>query len=198
MTDAVAVWQATQPITHDEPLSDLALVASAKKADADAFSQLVLRHQHFVYNLAYRFMRDPAVAEDMAQEAFLKAFRLLNGFRCDCAFSTWLYRVTISVCLSELERRKKRNEVEFQEHHASTHASLPHAMDFDEPELIRACVAKLPPHYATVITLYYLDELPYEEIVQILRISKGTLKTWMHRARNELRGIVEKELNVRG
>lgn len=198
MTDAVALWQTAKPVPNDEPLSDLALVVLAKKADADAFSQLVRRHQHFVFNLAYRFMRDPLAAEDMAQEAFLKAFRLLNGFRGDCAFSTWLYRVTISVCLSELERRKKRNEVEFQEHHASADASPPRSMDFDETERIRACVTKLPQNYATVITLYYLDELPYEEIVQILRISKGTLKTWMHRARNELRGIVEKELNAHG
>lgn len=193
MNQIAATWHQAVPAVNAAPASDRALVALAQKGDAEAFSELVCRHQRFVYNLAYRFMRDDVLTEDMTQEAFLKAFRLLEGFRCDCAFSTWLYRVTISVCLSELERLKKRNEVEFQEHHDSA-APVSGVPDFDEADLIRRCVAKLTPRYASVITLYYLDELSYEEIALALKISKGTLKTWMHRARNELRQIVEREL----
>ncbi len=91
--------------------SDRELVKRAKRGSAEAFSALVQRHQHIVYNLAYRYMRDSNSAEDMAQEAFLKGFRLLKGFRGDCSFSTWMYRVTSSVCLTEIARRKKRGEV---------------------------------------------------------------------------------------
>ena len=76
-------------------LSDLELVAQTKSGDTDAFSELVRRHQHVVYNLSYRYMRDVALAEDMAQEAFIKGYRLLHGFRGDCSFSTWMYRVRI-------------------------------------------------------------------------------------------------------
>lgn len=174
--------------------SDDDLVRLAKKGDSEAFSGLVRRHQHTVFNLAYRFMRDPSLAEDMAQEAFLKAFRLLKGFRGDCAFSTWMYRVTCSVCLTEVNRRKRRREVPLLPQHARA-ASVQPVEVSDLPELIRRCVAKLPDRYAAVITLYYLQGVSYEQIAQVMHIPIGTLKTWMHRARKQLRETVEEELN---
>ena len=82
--------------TGYDAIDDLELVEQTKKGNQEAFSELVRRHQQVTYNLAYRYMRDATQAEDMAQEAFLKAFRLLNGFRGDSSFSTWLYRVTCS------------------------------------------------------------------------------------------------------
>ncbi len=174
-------------------VDDLELVHRSKAGNRDAFSELVRRHQHIVYNVSYRFMRDPALAEDMAQEAFVKAFRLLKGFRGDCSFSTWMYRVTCSVCLTELNRRKKRGEVELQPKHAGVLAVQPNE-DFDMPELLRRCVTRLSDRYATIITLYYLKGISYEEIAQTLEIPMGTLKTWMFRARKQLRQIVEAEL----
>jgi RNA polymerase sigma-70 factor (ECF subfamily) len=129
----------------------------------------------------------------MAQEAFLKAFRLVKNFRGDCAFSTWMYRVTCTVCLTELERRKKRGEVPLMPHHER---EMPNAgfESADAAETIRRCVGRLPEHYAAIVTLYYLKEIPYEEIAAIMEIPMGTLKTWMHRARKQLRKIVEQEL----
>ncbi|HOZ47804.1 MAG TPA: RNA polymerase sigma factor [Candidatus Hydrogenedentes bacterium] len=175
--------------------TDVELVRLAKKGRDDAFSELVRRHEHAVYNLAFRFMRDAVLAEDMAQEAFLKAFRLLHNFRGDCAFSTWMYRVTCSVCLTEINRRRRRGEVELQPQHAAKAAEDPDVSDM--PELIRHCVTKLPDHYAAVITLYYLRQVSYEEIAEVMQIPMGTLKTWMHRARKRLREIVEEELSGR-
>ncbi|MBN2311878.1 MAG: RNA polymerase sigma factor [Candidatus Hydrogenedentes bacterium] len=173
------------------------MVDRAKAGETEAFSELALRHERVVYNLAYRFMRDPGLAEDMAQEAFLKAFRLLKGFRGDCSFSTWLYRVTTSVCLTELNRRKRRGEIELLPSHAAKLATdQPEASD--TPELIRRCVGQLPDRYATIVTLFYLQEVSYEEIAEIMKIPMGTLKTWMHRARHQLRKIVEKELKSHG
>lgn len=176
-----------------EPLSDLELVNLSKNGDTDAFSELVRRHQHIVYNVSYRFMRDQALAEDMAQDAFLKAFRLLKGFRGDCSFSTWMYRVTCSVCLTELNRRKRRGEVELLPTHAGE-ASSPQLESSDLPEHIRRCVGLLPDRYAQIITLYYLKGTNYDEIAQVMEIPMGTLKTWMFRARKQLRKIVEKEV----
>lgn len=176
-----------------QALPDIELVYRSKQGDTDAFSILVIRHQQLVYNLAFRFMREPALAEDMAQEAFLKAYRLLNGFRGDCNFSTWLYRVTVSVCLTEINRRKKRNEVELLPIHEK-HNICSILESFDMPELIRLCVKKLPARYSLIVSLYYFKESSYEEIAQFLHIPMGTLKTWMYRARNQLRKIVEKEL----
>lgn len=169
------------------------LVARAKAGDMEAFSVLVERCQSVVYNLSYRFMRDASLAEDMAQEAFLKAFRLLNGFRGECSFSTWMYRVTCSVCLTELNKRKKRDEVELLPEHGQEPPREDAVDRADLPELIRRSVNKLPDHYATVITMYYLNESPYEEIASAMKVPMGTLKTWMHRARQQLREIVERE-----
>jgi RNA polymerase sigma-70 factor (ECF subfamily) len=187
--------RAAAPAWHE--LSDLELVAATKDGDSEAFSELVLRHQHMTYNVAYRYVRDSALAEDMTQEAFLKAFRLLHGFRGDCSFSTWLYRVTSSVCLTELGRRKRRGEVELQPSHTEDRAvHPPEAIDL--PEHIRRCISKLSDRYATIVTLYYLHGVSYEEITQALNIPMGTLKTWMFRARKQLRKIVEKELEPGG
>ncbi len=183
--------------SESREVSDLELVGQVKAGDIEAFSELVRRHEQNVYNLAYRFMREPSLAEDMAQEAFLKAFRLLRGFRGACSFSTWMYRVTCSVCLTELTRRKRRSEVELLPKHAG--AAPAAATDTaDIPELIRGCVSRLPSHYAEIIRLYYFQETSYEEIAQLLAIPMGTLKTWMHRARHQLRAIVEKELRDDG
>jgi RNA polymerase sigma-70 factor (ECF subfamily) len=176
-------------------LSDLELVNQSKNGDTEAFSELVRRHQHVVFNVAYRFMRESSLAEDMAQEAFLKAYRLLKGFRGDCSFSTWMYRVTCSVCLTELNRRKRRNEVEQELQHYTETSEEP-AENPDMPEMIRRCVRRLPDRYVQIITLYYLKGVSYEEIAQVMNIPMGTLKTWMFRARKQLRGVVEQELQT--
>ncbi len=206
-----------QPVTHTSPAEwarsnalpavetakldaakeDLELVVKAKQGDTAAFGELVNRHQQMVYNLSYRFMRDPLLAEDAAQESFIKAFRLLGGFRGDCHFSTWMYRVTASVCLSELERRKKRGEVELLPAHERQQEQS--QLDrLDLPAIMDQCVRQLPDRYANIVTLYYLKEVSYEDIASRLRIPIGTLKTWMYRARTQLRSILEKEFKLHG
>lgn len=182
-----------------EQLEDVALVRRSQSGDRDAFSELVRRHQHLVYNVSYRFMRDAAQAEDMAQEAFLKAYRLLSGFRGDCSFTTWMYRVTSSVCLTELSRRKRRGEVEMPQEtgdNLATTETVPEETDLKEQ--IRRCVTYLSDRYATIITLYYLNGSSYDEIAQVMDVPLGTLKTWMFRARKQLRRIVEKEVFSNG
>ena len=191
-----AIWPNTERVRMTDE-TDLALVQRTRAGDVEAFSELVRRHERIVFNLAYRFMRDNALAEDMAQEAFLKAFRLLHGFRGDCSFSTWLYRVTSSVCLTELNRRKRRGEVELTPAHEDESSTGPEEAS-DMPELVRRCVTRLPERYATIVSLYYLQEVPYEDIAETMRIPMGTLKTWMHRARLQLRKIVEKEMKAHG
>ena len=176
---------------HDA--SDVELVARTRRGEHEAFSELVRRHQQIVYNLAFRYMRDMALAEDMAQEAFLKAYRLLKGFRGDCSFSTWMYRVTSSVCLTELNRRKRRGEVSLEADHLGAAHNTQIETD-DMAALVRRAVTKLPEKYASIVTMYYLNQMPYEEIAVAMEIPLGTLKTWMFRARKDLRAIVEQEM----
>lgn len=180
-------------------LEDVALVRRSQSGDREAFSELVRRHQNLVYNVSYRFMRDAAQAEDMAQEAFLKAYRLLHGFRGDCSFTTWMYRVTSSVCLTELSRRKRRGEVEMPRETGDNLATTEMAPEeTDLKEQIRRCVTYLSDRYATIITLYYLNGSSYDEIAQVMDVPLGTLKTWMFRARKQLRRIVEREVFSNG
>ena len=180
-------------------LEDVALVRRSQSGDREAFSELVRRHQNLVYNVSYRFMRDSAQAEDMAQEAFLKAYRLLHGFRGDCSFTTWMYRVTSSVCLTELSRRKRRGEVEMPRETGDNLATTEMAPEeTDLKEQIRRCVTYLSDRYATIITLYYLNGSSYDEIAQVMDVPLGTLKTWMFRARKQLRRIVEREVFSNG
>lgn len=196
-SDAVAVIHGRNVVRDTRDTADLQLVNRAKSGDPEAFSELVKRHQQIIFNVAYRFMRDVASAEDMAQEAFLKAYRLLKGFRGDCSFSTWMYRVACSVCLTELNRRKRRGEVELTPANLNATAVQP-SDNFDIPEQVRRCVTKLPDRYATIITLYYLQGVSYEDIAEVMNIPMGTLKTWMFRARKQLRKIVEKEVFSNG
>ena len=197
---ALPVGSAVNTATIDagtETVPDLELVRRTQNGDTEAFSELVRRYQQVTYNLAYRFMRDATQAEDMAQEAFLKAFRLLKGFRGDSSFSTWLYRVTCSVCLTELSRRKRRGEVELHPAHYKNAAIHP-TYTMDIPEHIRRCVTLLSDRYAEIVTLYYLKGVSYDEIAEAMDIPLGTLKTWMFRARKQLRKIVETEVFADG
>lgn len=177
--------------------SELELVQKSRKGNTEAFAELVRKYQQIVFNIAYRFMRDTDLAEDMAQESFIKAFKHIKGFRGDCAFSTWLYRVTCSVCLTELNRRKKRSEVELQPNTyvGSVESKVP---EQEMAEKVRECVTHLSDRYSTVLTLYYLNGISYEEIAEVMGIPVGTLKTWMFRARKQLRKVVEKEIFPNG
>ncbi|MEA3364909.1 MAG: sigma-70 family RNA polymerase sigma factor [Candidatus Hydrogenedentes bacterium] len=191
VTTAIAgYWPGMESIPAKEQ-SDKALIERTRAGDIEAFSELARRHEQTVYNLALRFMRNPSLAEDMAQEAFLKAYQKLDKFRGDARFSTWLYRIVCNVCLTELQKRKRRHALSAPE--APEYSETPDiaAAQADEAEFIRRCVAQLPKRYAEAITLYYLQNCSYEEVAQIMKVPQGTLKTWMHRARKHLRHIVE-------
>jgi RNA polymerase sigma-70 factor (ECF subfamily) len=178
-------------------VSEAELIQRAKQNDGDAFAALVRRHEALVYSLALRFMGNPVAAEDAAQESLLKAFRLLKGFRGRSRFSTWLYRVTCNVCLTELARCKRRGEVPLKLEHLEPSREPDHGQR-DMNALVRRCVTQLSERYATILTLYYFEESSYEDIAEAMDIPMGTLKTWMHRARKELRNLVEKELETGG
>ena len=200
MTREAVVKACSGAISKDlEVLSDLDLVWRSQSGNREAFSELVRRHQHLVYNVAYRFMRDATLAEDMAQESFVKAYRLLKGFRGDCSFTTWMYRVTSTTCLTEISRRKKRGEVELTPESGGHLCNTEHQpAERDLKEQIRRCVTRLSDRYATIVTLYYLKGISYDEIAEVMDVPLGTLKTWMFRARKQLRSIIEKEVISNG
>jgi RNA polymerase sigma-70 factor (ECF subfamily) len=175
-----------------EPTPEEALVSRAARGDEQAFAVLVNRYKGMMYSMAYRLVRDSGKAEDAAQNAFIKAWAALPGFRGQSKFSSWLYRICYNTCISEL--RRKRPEVELDEA-MEVGVSGP-AEEFrtrDIRAVVEDEVSRLPEQYRAVVTLYHLNGMSYEEIAQATRKPMGTVKANIHRARAVLRSrLVER------
>lgn len=173
-------------------VDDGVLVGRAQRGDQAAFAELVTRHQRYVYNLAYRLLRDPHEAEDLAQEAFLRAWRGLGDFRRQARFTTWLYRIVTNLCynrLSGLRRQLLAVDVDddLDALAAPSEQDPPAAFEAAEQRAsLHRQIAALPVKYQLVITLFYLQEFSYQEIAQVLDLPLGTVKTHLFRARERL------------
>jgi RNA polymerase sigma-70 factor (ECF subfamily) len=169
--------------------SDAELVARARRGDEAAFEQLVLRHQRYAFNLAYRVIGNYAEAEDVTQEAFVRAWRGLPGFWGQARFATWLYRIVYNLCLNRLPRlRRELLQAEPLEEAAVNPAPAPPDV-FEVQERLAFLhdeLNRLPAKYRLVLTLRYLQDLSYAEIAAALDVPMGTVKTHLHRARRLL------------
>jgi RNA polymerase sigma-70 factor (ECF subfamily) len=166
--------------------SDADLVARAQQGDQAAFEELVLRHQRYVYNVAYRVLGDGPEAEDVTQDAFVRAWRSLNGFRNRARFTTWLYRIVHNLCLNRLPGlQRDLSQVAPMEEMLGDSAPSPADL-FEMQELqdfLHAELARMPEKYRLVLTLRHLQHLAYEEIAEVLDLPMGTVKTHIHRGR---------------
>ena len=172
--------------TSDE---DSALVARVLAGDTAAFSGLVQRWQSPLVNLAWRFCRDRGRAEEMAQEAFLRAFRNLAQWRGEAAFSTWLFALAANVYRTEL-RRIPANMLSLDEiaeppdHRRSAAAAFD---DASRDEALRRAVLALPPKYRDAVLLFYFHDQDVPAAARTLRIPEGTVKVRLFRGRELLR-----------
>lgn len=166
---------------------DRADVERVLAGDVDAFEGIVRRWQGPLVNLAWRFCRDPRRAEEMAQEAFLKAFRFLDRWRGEAAFSTWLFAVASNVYRSQL-RKHRPVEVELDELRDRPDQRDPEeeAASRETAAAVRRLVAELPPKYREALTLFYFFDMDIATAASSLGIPQGTLKARLHRARARL------------
>ena len=172
------------------PPTDSELVALARRGDEAAFEQLMLRHQRYVFNLAYRVLGDRSEAEDVTQETFLRAWRGLSRFRGEARFTTWLYRIAHNLCLNRLPGLRRRLlQTEPPDEWLPDPAPHPEAVAERRERLafLHTQLEQLPEHYRLVLTLRYLQGFSYAEIAAILNVPLGTVKTHIHRARRLLR-----------
>jgi len=177
----------------DSSPTDEQLIAKVLAGDQAAYTILVERHSNLVYAIVSRIVLNEADADDVAQEAFVRAYHALPRFRGDSKFSSWLYRIAVNRSLTHLKRKKRRAAAldPTTGARAEVEASLgappedPHEAVLREERraAVRAAVAQLPPRYRAVVTLFYLEERNYKEVAEILGIPMGTLKTHLHRAR---------------
>ncbi|HTV77720.1 MAG TPA: RNA polymerase sigma factor RpoE [Steroidobacteraceae bacterium] len=180
--------------------SDLSLVQRVQRGDKGAFDVLVLKYQHKVVKLVMRYVRNPAEAEDIAQDAFIKAYRALPQFRGDSAFYTWLYRIAINTAKNAVVARD-RNPVDFDldmTNNEESYEMQGRLKDSETPEAlvltdeirttVNAAIANLPDDLRTAIVLRELEGLSYEEIAATMDCPVGTVRSRIFRAREAIDG----------
>jgi RNA polymerase sigma-70 factor (ECF subfamily) len=169
-----------------------------RAGDAPAFEELVMTYQHRVFGVALRMLGNRAEAEDVAQEAFVRAHRALGAFRGDAKLSTWLYAITSRLCLNRLasgERRMARQGDDALLRLSDAGPRPDAALERRELETaLGRAIAELPEDRRIVVVLRDLEGLSYEEIAQVLELELGTVRSRLHRARAELKEKLERFL----
>lgn len=183
-------------------LSDQEVVERARRGREAAFRELIRRYERPVFSLVYRLVRDRERAEDLSQDTFIKVLNALDRYDPSFKFSSWIFKIAHNTALDEL-RRKHPDTLSI---HGSPHASTADEMEAtaltpaateETPEEfassreigahIEEAIGTLRAEYRTAILLCHVEGRPYEEVAQIMDVPLGTVKTYIHRARNELR-----------
>ena len=172
---------------EDKRATELRLVRQAQAGDLVAFERLYRENERKVFGLCFRLSSDPALAEELTQEVFVRAWRKLSSFRGESAFSSWLYPLTVNVALSERRSRRRRDARIVA---TEDPASLERAPRSPAPEAgfdLEKAMATLPPGARAVFVLHDVEGRTHEEIAQLLGLAPGTSKAQLHRARRLLR-----------
>lgn len=186
--DAAALPLALAESARERPrTADLDDVRAAQSGEREAFDRLVERYQREVYRLCYRFSNDHHDANDLAQEAFVRAYRALPRFRGDSAFSTWLYRIAVNVCLSFRAARRPAS-LELPEALPDARPSAAEAVHRAETRArVLAAVERLPQKQRATVILKVYQELTHEEVARVLGTTVGTVKANLFHALANLR-----------
>ncbi len=179
--------------------TDHELVAQIRAGDQRAFVELIDRYKARIYHTSLRILGHREDAEEASQDTFVRAYRGLENFREDATFSTWIYRICVNACLNKLESRKRfkvqdidKTPIEELPFTASPEAEF---ADEDLESRVFSAVEKLPAKYRTVLVLYHIQHLAYQEIATIMQMPMGSVKTHLFRARALLRERVLQEFS---
>jgi|LauGreDrversion4_2_1035121.scaffolds.fasta_scaffold37424_3 RNA polymerase sigma-70 factor (ECF subfamily) len=189
---------ASAPVPADES-ADRALVRLAQSGDLGAFDELVVRYQERIYALVYHMTSNHEDANDLAQEAFVKAWKALRNFKGDSSFYTWVYRIAVNHTLNHLKTRRSRtqhvslNDLDFNAEHDPdllqliSHKNPRRDVNLRElGERLNEAILKLSDEHRTVVTLHDIQGMPHEEIAQILQCNPGTVRSRLFYARQQL------------
>ncbi|HEU4749249.1 MAG TPA: sigma-70 family RNA polymerase sigma factor [Gemmatimonadaceae bacterium] len=183
-------------------VSDQQVVVFAQEGREDAYRELIRRYERPVYSLIYRMVRDNETAEDLAQETFIKVLNHIDRYRPEFKFSSWLFKIANNITIDHLRRRQLDTISIEGSPDAVTGESMRatavtvksggesplEAMESKElGAAIEAAIAKLRPEYRACIILRHVEDYSYDEIAEIVKLPLGTVKTYIHRARLELR-----------
>ena len=184
---------------------EVSLLAACRKGDTHAFEQLVLRYQRGLYNVAFRISGNEADAADIVQEAFWAAWRKIKEFRGEAKLSTWLTSITVNQARTRWQQnRQKRGREESLDDAAEEKRGAPLQIASEQPsalellersvlrELLERCIKALDQGFREVLVLRDMQEMPYDEVGQVLGLRDGTVKSRLFRAREAVRDCVTK------
>lgn len=180
--------------------TDKQLVARVQRGDKRAFDLLVLKYQHKIHSLVARYVREAEVP-DVAQEAFIKAYRAIGKFRSESAFYTWLYRIAVNTAKNHLVSRSRRPpDVDVDVDESDEYAGHNVLQDIETPEralhgeevaaAVRRALGNLPEDLRTAVTLREFDGLSYEDIADVMSCPVGTVRSRIFRAREAIDKVV--------
>jgi RNA polymerase sigma-70 factor (ECF subfamily) len=173
---------------HADESAERDLAEGLRRGDPSAFERIYRLHHRRVYQVATRVLGNPTVAEDIAQEVFIRAFERGSQFRGDSKLSTWFYRLTVNACLSHMRRKSGVSLDENPLLAETIERAIPAASTMG-PALEEA-IQSLPPGYRTSVVLHDIEGLEHEEIAKITGVSVGTSKSQLHKARARLRELL--------
>jgi RNA polymerase sigma-70 factor, ECF subfamily len=178
-----------------EAVNERELVERCRQGDDTAFQELVDRYKDLVFALIARATQDRSRADDLAQDVFLRVHRGLPYFRGEARLSTWIYRIVANVCA---QPPAPAATVSLDDAQTAAWAA-PSATDrqFSDLELrdrLEKAIARLPANYRLLVAAHYLDGIRYEDLAEALQLPLGTVKTHLHRAKQQLRRLLETEL----
>ena len=178
--------------------TDTDIIRQVLAGDERRYSVLVDRHRDRAMTLAVRILANREEAEEVVQDAFVRAFRSLGRFRGDSQFTTWFYRILHNVAMSTLQRRGKYQHTSYEEgsgleleQPANEDGDLLAGIEQKQLlELVEEALRALPERYRVVLTLFYVQEMKYDEITAVLDLPMGTVKTLLFRGRESLRSAI--------
>lgn len=187
-----------------------AFVARLQARDEAAFNQLVVLYERRVFALVFRMLNRREEAEDLAQEVFVQVFKAIDQFRGDSKLSTWIYRIAVNLCKNRtkyLSRRQvgEQDDVDAMADRAPLSAAKGVSVgDISRPDelvegmqlevIVKAAIQQIEPDFREVLILRDVEDMAYEEIAQLTGLPDGTVKSRIHRARAQLRALVEKAI----
>jgi RNA polymerase sigma-70 factor (ECF subfamily) len=182
-------------------MDDLKIIESCLLGNTQVFSRLIDNYKNIVYNLAYRMSNNSQEAEDISQEAFLRAYQSLAHFNPSYKFSTWLYQITLNIIRDKFKRKEidyvsldtpvETDDSEFYSQPADYTHNPEQVIDQQEKaQVIQKAIFSLPLKYREIIVLRHIQDLSYIEIANILKLPQGTVKVRLYRAREQLRKIL--------
>jgi RNA polymerase sigma factor (sigma-70 family) len=183
-----------------DSIGDQHYINSIIAGNSGEFAVLVNRYKDLVFTLAFKMIKNREEAEEVCQDAFVKAYKSLHTFKGESKFSTWIYKVTYNSCLDHLKKYKKQNSVvymdDLSEHQLIAIENI--LGDINEPERnqkIQDCLDLLPAEEAFLLILYYFDDLTIEEIAKVIGINTNNVKIRLFRSRKKLASILRERLD---